>query len=69
MQHVLYSVFLASCFLATLLGLLLVWGLVGAPDAFYFRLLATCIIFAVATAFTMSATRLVQGRASEDDRG
>jgi hypothetical protein len=68
---VLYRVFLVTCTLATAIGLLLIWGL--SPDhqtgPLLLRVLGTCVVLAVASAFTMSATRLVAGRAPEDDDG
>ena len=67
LQLVLYPVFLVSCATASALGLVMIWG--GEPSILVFRLLGTSIVVAVASAFTMSATRLVAGRAPEDDDG
>ena len=67
LQTVLYPVFLVSCLTAALLGLLLIWGIV--PSPLLLRIVWTCVVVAVASAFTMSATRLVAGRPPEDDAG
>ena len=67
LQVVLYPVFLVSCVTAVALGLLMIWGM--QLSVFLFRFVGTCALLAVATAFTMSATRLVSGRVPEDDRG
>ena len=67
LQAVLYRVFLVSCTTASALGLLMIWGV--EPAEFLLRVLGTCVVVAVATAFTMSATRLVAGRPPEDDDG
>ncbi len=69
LQQILYLVFLLTGGTATLLGLLLIWGLTpNGPDPWLARVLGTCIVLAVASALTMSATRLVTGRPPEDDR-
>ena len=68
MQRVLYGLFLASCIPATVMMLLVVWAAVD-PGRSYYQCLGTCAVVMVASAFTMSATRLVRGRAPEDDRG
>jgi len=67
LQAVLYPVFLVTCTTAAGIGLLTIWGV--EPTMFVMRLLGSCIVIAVAAAFTMSATRLVTGRAPEDDAG
>ena len=67
LQALLYPVFLVSCVLAAVLGLLLIWGV--PPSTLLLRILGTCVVVAVASAFTMSATRLVAGRPPEDDAG
>lgn len=69
LQAILYRVFLVSCTLATAIGLLLIWGfeLRGFTGDVLLRVLGTCAVVAVASAFTMSATRLVAGPAPEDD--
>ena len=67
LQVVLYPVFLVTCGIASALGLLLIWGV--EPSRFFMRLLGTCVLVAVATAFTMSATRLVAANPPEDDDG
>ncbi len=71
LQGVLYRVFLATCTIATILGLLAIWGFVpmGEEGVLLARLTGTCIVVAVASALTMSATRLVAGRPPEDDIG
>ena len=67
LQALLYPVFLVSCTIAAVLGLLLIWGI--SPSIVLVRILGTCVVIAVASAFTMSATRLVAGRPPEDDAG
>lgn len=67
MQRALYAMFLTTCLSATALGLSLIWGL--EPSMPLLRVLGTCVVLAVASAFTMSATRLVSGRAPEDRDG
>lgn len=67
LQLVLYPVFMVSCATAAAIGLVIIWG--GQPGTFVLRVLGTSIVVALATAFTMSATRLVAGRAPEDDAG
>ena len=69
LQRVLYRVFLVTGTIATVLGLLLIWGFVPEPPAAVVlaRVLGTCVVLAVASAFAMSATRLVDGRPPEDD--
>ena len=67
LQSVLYPVFLVSCVTGSVLGLLLIWCIEG--NLFLGRIVATCAVLTVATAFTMSATRLVTGPPPEDDRG
>jgi acyl transferase domain-containing protein len=64
LQRVLYPVFLVTCTSAAAIGLLAIWGV--EPSRLMGRLLGTCVVLAVASAFTMSATRLVAGRAPED---
>lgn len=70
LQSVLYRVFLVTCTIATTIGLLLIWGL--EPDQrtglLLLRVLGTCVVLAIASAFTMSATRLVAGQPPENDR-
>lgn len=70
-QAVLYRVFLVSCVLATGLGLLVIWGLDvdGAFEVFLMRLLGSSVVLMFASALTMSAMRLVRGRAPEDEDG
>ncbi len=63
----LYPVFLISCGLATALALMLIWG--DRPDKLQVRLLFTCCVIAVASAITMSASRIVAGPPPEDDVG
>jgi len=67
LQVVLYPVFLVSCGMASTLGLMMIWGV--EPSGFFMRLLGTCVVVAVAAAFTMSATRLVSANPPEDDDG
>jgi hypothetical protein len=71
LQAILYRVFLVTCLTATAIGLLMIWGIAPSPDAgmLLLRVLGTCVVLAVASAFTMSATRLVAGRPPEDDAG
>ena len=68
-QAVVYRVFLVSCAMATVLGLLVIWGVTveGAAGVFLVRLLGTCVVLALAAALTMSTTRLAAGRKPEDD--
>ena len=70
-QAVLYRVFLVTCVMATALGLLVIWGLEveGAFAVFLMRLLGSSAVLMFASALTMSATRLVLGRAPEDEDG
>ncbi len=70
-QAVLYRVFLVSCVVATALGLLVIWGLDidGAFGVFLMRVLGSSVVLMCASALTMSATRLVLGRAPEDEDG
>lgn len=70
LQLVLYRVFVVSGTIATVLGLLLIWGFEPEPHIgiVLARVLGTCVVLAVASAFAMSATRLVDGRPPEDDR-
>ena len=70
LQRVLYRVFTVTGTIATVLGLLLIWGVVDVPSGgviLVARVLGTCVVLAVASAFAMSATRLVSGRPPEDD--
>ena len=67
LQVVLYSIFLVTCVAATVLGLLFIWGV--DPSKLLLRVLGTCVVLAVASAFTMSATRLVSGGPPEDVDG
>ena len=71
LQAVLYRVFLVTCTLATAIALLLIWWLDPDREAWVqlLRVLGTCVVLAVASALTLSATRLVAGRAPEDDGG
>ena len=69
LQPALYRVFIVTGTIATVLGLLLIWGFAPEPPAgvVLARVLGTCVVLAVASAFAMSATRLVNGRPPEDD--
>lgn len=67
LQVVLYRVFVVTCTTASALGLLVIWGV--ALTEFLVRLLGTCVVVAVACAFTLSTKRLVAGRPPEDDVG
>ena len=73
LQAVLYRVFLVTCTLATVIALLLIWAI--DPDhgtwlwRLSIRLLGTCVVLAVASALTLSATRIVACRAPEEDGG
>ena len=69
LQLALYWVFIVTGSIAVLLGLLLIWGFMPGPGSSVFlaRVLGTCSVLALASAFAMSATRLVSGRAPEDD--
>lgn len=71
LQTALYRVFLVTCTTATVLGLTALWGLTpgGEFSNLMYRSLVSCVIVAIASALTMSATRLVTGRSPEDDRG
>jgi hypothetical protein len=63
-------VFIITGSIAVVLGLLLIWGFRPDPGGLDIaRILATCIVLAVASALAMSATRLVQGRPSGEDDG
>ena len=66
-QALLYCVFLVSCVGAFALGLLKIWG--SESSIFLGRVFLTCVLVAVVSAFTMSATRLVAGRPPEDGHG
>jgi hypothetical protein len=66
LQAVLYPVFLVACGAGSLLALLFVWEVL-APSKLLARVLATAAVIAVASALTMSATRLVSGPPPEDD--
>ena len=70
-QTVVYRIFLISCVMATALGLLAIWGVVvdGSSGVFLMRLLGTCVVLAVASALTISTTRLATGRRPEDGDG
>jgi hypothetical protein len=65
LQSVLYRVFLVTGATATVLGLLLIWDVLpgGILPA---RVLGTCLVLALASAFALSATRLVSSRPPED---
>jgi hypothetical protein len=65
LQKTLYAVFLVACLGASTLGIMMVWGF--EPTRFMVQILATLAIVAMATAFTMSANRLVAGPPPEDD--
>lgn len=69
LQVAFYRVFIVTGSIAVLLGLLLIWGYEPEPGTakFLARVLGTCVVLALASAFAMSATRLVAGRAPEDD--
>ena len=67
LQISLYRLFLVCCTLGSVLGLLLIWGV--ELSTFWLRVLGTSAVVALASAFTMSATRLVSGRPAEDDGG
>ncbi len=71
LQIMLYQTFVASGAIAVVLGLLLIWGYEPEKRTglLLVRILATCLVIAVASAFAMSATRLVEGRPPEDDAG
>lgn len=73
LQTVLYRVFLVTCTLATVIALLLIWAFDPEHGTWLWllsmRLLGTCVVLAVASALTLSATRIVVGRAPEDDGG
>jgi len=62
-------VFIITGAIAVVIGLLLIWGFRPDPGGVIVQVLGTCIILAVASALAMSATRLVQGRPSEEDDG
>lgn len=67
MQRVLYATFLVTGSIATILGLLMIWGLDA--STLVVRVLASCVVIAAASAFTMSATRLVSDGLPEDMDG
>ncbi|MFY9343905.1 MAG: hypothetical protein WAT39_15550 [Planctomycetota bacterium] len=71
LQAFLYRVLVVACAVATVLGLLLIWGLEPERELGreLMRVLGTCVVLAVGSAITLSATRLVSGKAPEDDRG
>lgn len=66
LQAVLYPVFLVACGITALLALLFVWEVVK-PSELLLKVGMTAAVLTVATAFTMSATRLVSGPPPEDD--
>ncbi|HEX5050909.1 MAG TPA: hypothetical protein VFZ65_03975 [Planctomycetota bacterium] len=71
-QRILYRVFLVSGGIATLIGLAMIWGL--EPEhrdsgMLLVRVLGTCVVVALASGLTLSATRVVEGPPPEDDRG
>ena len=67
-QKVVYRVFLVSCAMATVLGVVVIWGGVSERDSgvFLMRVFGTCVLVAVASALTVSTTRLAVGRRTED---
>lgn len=69
LQVVLYRTFFVTGTIAVLLGLHLIWSFAPEPATtrFLMRVLGTCVVLAVASAFALSATRLVDGRPPEDD--
>lgn len=69
-QGALYRVFLITGSIAVILALLMIWGFApgGESGELLFRVLFTSVVLAVASAFAMSATRLVAGRCPEEDR-
>ncbi len=71
LQAFLYRVLIVTVAGATAMGLLLVWGFEpeGKLGNVLMRVAGTCVVLAVASAITLSATRLVSGKAPEDDRG
>ena len=70
-QNVVYRVVLVSCAMATVVGLLVIWGGLSerGPDVLLWRLFATSVLIAIASALTVSTTRLANGRRPEDGDG
>jgi Tfp pilus assembly protein PilN len=68
-QLVVYLIFLVSCAMASVLGLLVIWGVEPRNDTgvLLMRLLGTCVLLAIASALTISTTRLATGRGPKDD--
>ncbi|MGE3171883.1 MAG: hypothetical protein AB7O97_04605 [Planctomycetota bacterium] len=63
----LYAVFLFTTGIVVVSGVAMIWG--ASFGTLWARVVGTCAVLSVASALTMSATRLVKGPPPEDDRG